>query len=1096
MPVYNLETTFPPETKTKNILKELDGITDSFTGSLVNQINKLLLHHITSNSTKTWDDALAGLDSKKLKPLIYNHISQLWQSSWSVGSLHGRKDILSIYKKNKVKRFNEQLNLATFATQNNDGLIGRLSKQIENAIKGQQEVGKKQEDLDSSISKLQQGINNPTKYAKNNINRDRSFSPEEQETIRNTLSNRLTELNAEKLALNKQSKALKQQEEFARYQLTKAANNQPLTNTQQPTVLSQEEIQQLRRDKKQRQLLQKNERQSTKELERQQQLLIPLESNKSLASQVTKDIRNRRILESQRNRDVSNQLKVPISLKDETEFGKYLDKRYEYIAKKLSDDVSESTKQNIQSLIGNTKNKIATYLSSTEQKRERNLLQALSPLYPDYGAEARKIIKEKKDSLLTKKEIQAQQEIINNTFNPREKRALQEKLDRDLSQGITLSQDQARRLGLTSNKISQRDLEQLSKKKSVLPRIKRTALTELSAAYNYGRFAHYEADGIELVRWVVSVEHLRMERQTKKPYSGQGVVCEMCVGMADRDTGYGQGVYDTLLFRTDRMIPPPIHPNCNCYLEPVEGKRNKGLLSGGQLASAAILGGVALASIGLLNRMFNRTRPSVARAALNDLLEDVPRSVLQELTVPTQNLYNVLTVKHKENLNIQLQAPSPTSQPIRLSNEEDILTANRVIEDLEKPIVNAKSKYSIGQTIKGRNNRVLTEGQRALGNDIQTINKAQQLIRESENKRALFKERFQAAEGNVQLQNQLLNQYSKYISDLNKTINSLDISQIKLVNAYNSANNALEETKQTMQRYRAVDALSPGLVNADDLVNNTNSVKVLNNQSNRLYNNINNTQQQRNEFRDTLLNTKNSLINDTSMSQLYLQNKSKELNYLNEILTDNLGRSTLETNLSIAEEYINVVRQRVVNQAATNPRDYTKSLADLENAVEQLNLVRSSTDSFNLDMELLDRAANNPTANINGVSSNPNQQIAQVVKAKLDRLSQLEVESNNLQVQLKQLKENSPKAKDQISINPRQLNKEVLLNNITRQMGSLAYEQQSLNPTNPRYNEISNLINELNVQKNQIDNAYFKRVLNTELIQIKQPKKRITVNGR
>jgi hypothetical protein len=1081
MVVINLETTVKPH----QVLAKLDPLTDNFVNGLTDSFHKYLANDLLKSTNITFQELLSNVTVNRVRPVIYAALKNLWETGWDLGSTHGRQDISVIYKNAKRSNFADEVELITFA-KDSDSTINRLRKQIQDLVD-------KQEDNQARLNQLNKDINNPVRYAKKRLGKS-SLTNDEKQTVVNILNDQAN-------SIQQQQQQLKQQQDLLKYQLDRATGK--IANTsKQIDMLSTEEVNQISKQRKLDKQISRREVAKEKANQRQQDLLTPITSNSSPISQLVTDLRNQRIRQSEINRDVSKQLSKPISLAQETEFAKYLDKRYNDLANKLAKETVDSTKQNIRQYINklsNTKNKINTYLSSTKSKRERDLIAALSPMYPDYGKEARKIIQETKGQRLSQRDLNIQREL-----NP----------GRDIQQpNIRLNADQARRLGLGDKAtiISINELNRISQKKSNLHSIRRTATTELSAAYNYGRYAHYVDSGIELVKWNVAVEHLRLNRnnirrksgQLKPNYSGQGVVCRTCLDLSERNIGYGAGVYPVRLFQTNQMLPPPNpHPNCGCYLEPFDGRARGGALPLPKLAAAAILGGATIASLALLNSMFNKTRNPVKPVSIFEAVENLSRPVLEtiernamgEVLREVEHVHDFVDLVRENTDRLRLQAPPDISDGLNLPNEKDRAVANRILDQLEEPVNRVQSKYNVSQTVRGRNTQILNAGSRSLGNDISVLNTAQQLSRQSETIRQQFEQQYQAAQGNSRLQSILLSNYTKHISAVSKAINDLDISQIKLINSLNATKTALEETKETMQRYGTVEALSPGTVNPSLLVDNTSTVRRLTDQANTLYNNILNTQSIRQEYSSTLRNTKDALLNNPDVANVYLQQKARELNFVDTIFEETKGRITLSTNLDTAQEYIDAVKQRITNKASTNPVEYEQSMRDLLVAQEQLNSIRSATSNTNLDLDLLSNATQNPTLTVQGqlVSVPFSQEQVSRVKSKFDSVSNLESEVNNLQAELSVLKSNSPKAKDQPQLNPRQLEKPARLNELTREMGSLIYEQQGLLSTNPRYQEINVLLRGLNQQKQEIETAYFKQNLATVNI---STKKRITVNG-
>jgi hypothetical protein len=1115
MVVINLETASKSTSKARKILDTLNPISDTFINHIQKHYNTYFANTVLKNRDATWQQLIDNIKPNQVRPVLYSAIKQLWESSWNIGSTDAREDLKPIYDNITKRNFSDAVQLITFA-KDNDNTIKRLRDQIQSLIY-------KQEDNASRLEQLNRDIINPDRYAKVRL-RQSNLNPDQRNTVVNILTEQANSIKAEQNQLKQKQNALV-------YQLSRAASGESVAPPKQLDMLSRDDVRQLQQEKRARTQAKRVSAAEQQAERRQQTLLRPLTPTSSSLSKTSSAIRARRIQESEITRDVSKRLKKPITLANETEFAQYLDKRYNDLAQKLTKDITDSTKRNIKQYtdgIANTRSKISNYLASTKHTRERDLIRALSSMYPDYGVEARKILRETKSQKIERRLVTAVKDNIVNlersleaykrVGNTQKVEQLQKELNRErnkLNDDILLNSEQARRLGFPEKEktISRQELEKISQRRSALPSIKRTALTELSAAYNYGRYAHYANDNtIELVRWNASIEHLRMNNsktrrksgKLKRNYSGTGVVCDRCLRLADQDIGYGKGVYPFKLFQTGQMLPPPNpHPYCACYLEPVEGRAKAFPLTAAKLAAASVLGGATIASIALLNSMFNKTRPPVAPINLYDVIENVSRPVLQRLENSdvgnvirqASEVYDLVELIHEDFNRLKLQAPPNISDTLNLATEQERETANQILEQLENPTKTVKSKFDSSVTIRGRNGKILNEASRALGNDINVLNKAQVLAGESEIIRQQFESRFQAAQGNTKLQAALLSDYTKYISTVTKTINDLGVSQIKMVNTLNAAKTALEETKDTMQRYRVAEELSPGIVDSTNLVNNTSTVRRLTDQANTLYNNILDTQVTRQTYRDTLKGTRDNLLSNPEVANAYLTQKAKELNFIDTIFEPSVGRITLSTNLDTAEEYIRVVQQRIANKATTNPVEYEQSIKDLVNASEELSKIRSATQDIGLDFDLLSSATQNPTIRINNqptIIPFTQEQVSRV-KSRFDTLSKLEADVNNLQAELSMLKSNSPKARDQLSINPRQLEKQSRLNELTREMGSLIYEQQRLNPTNPRYLEIDNYLRDLNTQRREIETAYFKQ--NIATLGILSPKKRITVNG-
>lgn len=1111
MVIINVDGKHSRVPKTSQIDRQLSSTSNEFTTLIQDRYNKYIATVISNNLNNSWDMLLKSINPQQIKGIIYQALKELWSKGWSLGSEHGRDELADVYNKIKRVNFANNVELVTFAN-NNEKRIESLRKQIQALVY-------QQEDNETKLQQLNKDILNPNRYAKKRLNKS-SLTDDERNTVVNILSNQAD-------TIKQQQNQLKQQQDALIYQLTKVASGETSPAPKQLDMLSNEEVKQIRAERRAEKQNARRTLAQQKAEQRQQDLLAPITSTSSPLSKVVSDLREQRIRESKLTREVSRRLKTPITLANETEFGKYLDQRYNNLASKLAKDTTEGTNKNIKNYInqvGNSKSKISNYLASTKTSRERDLVAALSALYPDYGKEARKIIKETKSQLLSSRDITAINQNIQqlqrsiqayrSVNNSKKVAQLEQELRREQSKLVTnirLNSEQARRLGLEekATTISREELDRIANQTSTLPQIKRLGTTELSAAYNYGRYAHYIEDGIKLVRWNVSLEHLRMNSMRSKNATNHGVICGVCWDLSKRNIGYGEGVYPLRLFISGQMLPPPNpHPNCACYLEPVDGqdddrdKKVAGLIVP-KLARNAILGGATIASIALLNTMFNRTRGAVRLPDLYELVNTISKPVRNKIQAENvgqviQNISEVyeFTELLSENANrIKLEAPPIISDNIQVNNEADRELANQILVELENPIKTTPSKYDVTSTIRGRNSQVLNQASRAIGNDINALNKAQQLVRESENKRREFEVRFASAEGNPKLQNILLNEYTQYVNRVTKAITDLDVSQIKLINTLNATRTALEETRETMARYRVAEEISPGIATTSNLVDNTNTVKRLTDQANTVYQNIINTQELRQEYRSTLNTAKNSLLNNPAVANKYLEQKAKELNFIDTIFEPTKGRITLTTNLDTAQEYIDAVKERITNKTTTNPVEYDQSIKDILAAQEQLDQIRNATKDVNLDFDLLSNATQDPTVYIN---NQPNtlpfsQEQVTRVQSKFTTLSRLETEAINLQAELRQLRANSPKAKDQLTLNPRGLEKASRLNELTRQMGSLIYEQQGLLSSNPRYNEINQLLRELNQQKQEIETAYFKRnivTLNPSVI-----KKRITING-
>jgi hypothetical protein len=214
-------------------------------------------------------------------------------------------------------------------------------------------------------------------------------------------------------------------------------------------------------------------------------------------------------------------------------------------------------------------------------------------------------------------------------------------------------------------------------------RIERMVITELNAAYNLGRLEAFMSRGIKLVRWNNDAENassfapnmqsgqLIRGYMTRYRYFGFPYdpklhrVCPLCQERAKRETIYGVGIYalEDLLSPTAVMSAPPLHPYCECYLEPIyrreENQIRKKLLKAkvgsealgideqtasnnrkalGRWVIGAATGAGAILSMALMYRMFRRSvtqppPPPPASPAVEEVITTTG-GVIQRILLP------------------------------------------------------------------------------------------------------------------------------------------------------------------------------------------------------------------------------------------------------------------------------------------------------------------------------------------------------------------------------------------------------------------------------------------------------------------------------
>lgn len=381
-----------------------------------------------------------------------------------------------------------------------------------------------------------------------------------------------------------------------------------------------------------------------------------------------------------------------------------------------------------------------------EYKEKNNVLTNIIDSYVEPEIEVPKIITNLENDINRKRNQ------LNKERNPNERKRLrselvdlqdeldnekkkQRKLDRNFDkvpnkseQFISISESDRRKLNLTKDTYSIKELEKIRSdvRKNIRQQdqnfynTKRIALTELNAAYNLGRLDYYLEKGIEYVRWEVSVEHKLRELNSSNKSDAGTIRSYNAKGNYDNLTGKYKGsvcpvcwerngkVYSINEVTTNAELQIPVHPFCACILVPVKDddddnpKKNKkkfkvktsDLLNNSVLKWAAGAGVVILGTAAMY-AAFRMTRGKVVQPPLQEQMPKVTKLLPKSIQVPDYIKRNSDSVIDTivDNQDQLLNAANKTKTKV-----VNVIKTSEEIEDIKYNI--AEVRHDIEETNK------------------------------------------------------------------------------------------------------------------------------------------------------------------------------------------------------------------------------------------------------------------------------------------------------------------------------------------------------------------------------------------------------------
>lgn len=637
------------------------------------------------------------------------------------------------------------------------------------------------------------------------------------------------------------------------------------------------------------------------------------------------------------SREASISTNLGITPLQQTEFGKeYLNNRINYLGNNLKEEYKLT-------LLGEN-GLINNYFKSKNPLKDRILYKGLEQVIlnkqldnnPEALESKLNLLNNKIKSVGTKRDyydsleqrtLESIYDNPNTTNKEKEKQerllriSINKELKKEFNPIISLSNEEKTLLKLDlSKEYSLNDLkkikEQATKETSVANKIKRLALTELGHAYNLGRLSVFDAEGIELVRLNNSLEHLRRSIPNKYksiyrkkasqieggfPFKIKGVVCPVCQERAERENGYGKGIYELKKVLKNRQLQLVFHPYCACYYEPVDGDAKKGGIkikidsffdnnlalwaSGGTLAGG-ILG------TAIMYTMFARTR--VKKTSSQPLVK-IAKTILDEV------------IENVPKLNVPLFIKLPDKQPIELSPEQ--------VNELENSI--SPVKQSINNAIK----ETITE--------ISNANKINPNIKPG------LQERINSIMSRLETydnynptlltnseRKQIISQYNTDLRLINNLLNKLEKSNINLYLKYLNSYNKRLDGLTTLRR--SVLNNVPDNVELEDYLNSTPTIRRLNKTIEDIEDTLrNNYNLIENNFDDNLTNIRNNLITNPQLTQEFIKSSRKTIE-------NNFNRINNNNNLNNLLNEVNSIDDILSSSQSISENRFRQLLYDLD----------------------------------------------------------------------------------------------------------------------------------------------------------------------
>lgn len=541
---------------------------------------------------------------------------------------------------------------------------------------------------------------------------------------------------------------------------------------------------------------------------------------------------------------------------------------------------------------------------------------------------------------------------------------------------------------------------------------KRIALTELGHAYNLGRMDYYEQKGIKKVKWNNSVEHLRrtnpkyettyrkiynkMSQQEKstKPFEIKGVVCPVCQERAEKDNGYGKGVYLLSEVLSNPQLQPSIHPFCFCFLSPVESedddddfkKRNKvdstqtkvSSLFDSNVSKWAAGGATAILGTALMYSMFRRTRgrvvvPSTVTEVAEKVVTKIPTylkpSVVPKKINAPKPTYNIPT--SSDNLadviidnaeTILEQLPEVLGEPLQQVQQasEYLVTLPmlnlaipekevvEVVKQQYKPIVDAAINKTIPNTNFSYNtylDTVTSNAQKTitLANETNpnSVNFVVQLKLDNINRdRLAGYQSYNSSTYDTATSKTIINSYSKDINFINNTLTNLENNNSKLYAEIRGLikvrDEAIESIKPTLQNL-------PDNITPQDIISTHPTIVNLNNTLVDLSNSLAANKQRLNsdDLYGQLIETRQAILSNPELAQDYVRYNSKKINSI----FNSLGSSDPAFIYNV-DSQLNTLSSRLNKIDNLSKNDFLLSLDELEQVYKRVSKEKSKVNNI------------------------------------------------------------------------------------------------------------------------------------------------------
>jgi hypothetical protein len=947
-----------------NVLNKRDGVFDAvFSRSLEEQLNTIVdnftsvssrVEALVSGELQKHRTKLLKKDSSVLKdiqlnfvPLISKSLDVLWNSGYSSGSIHARKET------NKLRQGTAKFSSAEFASSEDKKsvqAINKLNKLQQDDIRLQNRLF----DIDRKIEV---------------VNKNRNLTAAQKENGVKLLQNEAAKINRQRQKLEQDGISIRQ------------SLVSPAIKTSPPApILSNETKPESPADINRGRISSENARikkQADDKTKRQENLLEDIpetsRSRNETVNTIASNIRGRRRVESSRTREIDRELqasgKSGIPIIQETEFGKaYLQYRNTELAKQYND----SEVQRIRSAV-------STYLSSSSQVREYDLIRAISKdpsattaksVLADtgrVGSKSRKKLISEEEINSYENELNSKQQELKDIQNRiaagrvpisvrnragdladeinelqqtiGESKAALKNQANQYSPGkvVKLSLDEQKALGTTRKEITVGELEQISQKG--IPRtnrLKRIAVTELSAAYNLGRIADMQKQGVRRVIWNRSIERYP---------------CVVCETRAN-NSPY---LIEELLTRKDLVIPA--HPSCRCYvsldpgdrdIEPPPVAPNK---FNDNVEKWAVGAGVAILSSALMYQMFRKYSPRIRPPSIAEQIRNIRLPQLDSLITETP----VGAVLRRKIANIPLNIQTPETVPAIITQDPDGVQS--VQSTLNTAVDTEQSILDVSRTVGSRNTlavRYATEGVRLTDN---TLTGVQRILEEAPNKIQYYENQL-ATVRNSRERDLLSSDYAAYISTINKYLDDLELAELSLAKDNNALSASIDDTREAMKRQYAIQQLSlPDDVGLNDVVNNTQKVQDLLDQQNIVYSTYQNLSTVKDEYTNQLSTLKQQLASNPDLISTYSTANNNKVGDLAVYMTG-IEDTLKDTALSVEflEDYL---RGATSNNNITY-QDYQYILKEItaltgdKNTAGSLVNIQKNINRVNLDFDLLE----------------------------------------------------------------------------------------------------------------------------------------------